>query len=133
MDIRLCIDYRLVNDLTRLMVYPMPLIKELLEDRDKALWYCSLDMASGFWVVGMTERARLISAFITPFGLFEWKRMPFGQKNASQIYQRLLDNALYGFLRISPGPTWETEGSVRDGPTRDEPRKIYFGTSILHR
>ncbi|OWY98183.1 reverse transcriptase [Phytophthora megakarya] len=70
-DIRLCIDYKLVNSLTRLMVYPMPLISDLLEDLDKALWYCSLDVASGFWVVPMTDRAREISAFITPFGLFE--------------------------------------------------------------
>jgi hypothetical protein len=99
-DIRLCIDYRLVNGLTKLMVYPMPLINDLLEDLDKVLWYCSLDMASGFWVVSMTERARKISAFITPFGLFEWTRMPFGLKNAPQIYQRLIDNALYGHLRI---------------------------------
>uniref|UniRef100_H3H7Z8 Reverse transcriptase domain-containing protein n=1 Tax=Phytophthora ramorum TaxID=164328 RepID=H3H7Z8_PHYRM len=101
-DIRLCIDYRLVNSLTRLMVYPMPLINDLLEDLDKVLWYCCLDMASGFWVVSMTERARKISAFVTPFGLFEWTRMPFGLKNAPQIYQRLIDNALYGYLRISP-------------------------------
>ncbi|POM66538.1 Reverse transcriptase [Phytophthora palmivora] len=97
-DIRLCIDYRLVNSLTQLMVYPMPLINDLLEDLDKVLWYCSLDMASGFWVVTMTDRARAISAFITPFGLFEWNRMPFGLK----IYQRLIDNALYGFTRIPP-------------------------------
>ncbi|KAE9017802.1 hypothetical protein PR001_g14299, partial [Phytophthora rubi] len=99
-DIRLCIDYLLVNGLTKLMIYPMPLINDLLEDLDKVLWYCSLDMTSGFWVVSMTERARAISAFITPFGLFEWNRMPFGLKNAPQIYQRLIDNALYGFLRI---------------------------------
>ena len=64
-DIRLCIDYRRVNHLTRLMVYPMPLISELLQDMDKAKWYCSLGMASGFWVVEMVERARAISALIT--------------------------------------------------------------------
>ncbi|POM75587.1 Hypothetical protein PHPALM_7296 [Phytophthora palmivora] len=40
-DIRLCIDYRLVNSLTRLMVYPMPLINDLLDDLDKILWYCN--------------------------------------------------------------------------------------------
>ena len=68
---RLFIDYRLVNDLTQLMVYPMPLISEVLENLDGSLWYCSLDTASDFWVVGMTERARHISAFITPLGLFE--------------------------------------------------------------
>ncbi|GMG14712.1 unnamed protein product [Phytophthora fragariaefolia] len=101
-DIRLCIKYSLVNGLTQLMVYPMPVVNDLLEDIDKYLWYCSLGMASGFWVVPMTHRARLISAFITPLGLFEWLRMPFGLCNAPQIYQRLIDNALYGFLRPSP-------------------------------
>ncbi|OWZ13197.1 LOW QUALITY PROTEIN: reverse transcriptase [Phytophthora megakarya] len=62
------------------MVYPMPLISDLMEDLDKVLWYCSLDMANVFWVVPMPDRSREISAFITPFGLFEWRRMPFGLK-----------------------------------------------------
>ncbi|OWZ12185.1 LOW QUALITY PROTEIN: reverse transcriptase [Phytophthora megakarya] len=99
-DIRLRIDYRLVNSLTQLMIYPMPLINDLLEDLESTLWYCSLDMAN---------RVRLISAFITPFGLFEWNRMPFGLKNGPQIYQRMIDNALYGFTRI---PKSEDHGST---------------------
>ncbi|KAG6595840.1 reverse transcriptase [Phytophthora cinnamomi] len=98
------------------MIYPMPLINDLLEDLDKVLWYCSLDMASGFWVVTMTDRARAISAFITPFGLFEWNRMPFGLKNAPQIYQRMLDNALYGFTRI---PRSDKSGSGSDDDRAD--------------
>ncbi|OWY91752.1 reverse transcriptase, partial [Phytophthora megakarya] len=110
-DIRLCIDYRLVNSLTQLMVYPMPLINDLLKDLESTLWYCSLDMASGFWVVKMMDRARLISAFITSFGLFEWNRMPFVLKNAPKIYQRMIDNALYGFTRI---PKSEDHGSALD-------------------
>ena len=109
MDIRVCIEYRLVNDLTQLMVYPTSLINELLEDLYKALWYCSLDMANSFWVFGITKRAIQISTFITPLGLFEWIRMPFGLQDAPQIYHRLLDNALYGVLGIPSGA--ETDGS----------------------
>ena len=89
-----------MNDLTELMVYPMPLINVLCEDLYKPLWYCSLDMAGGYRVVRMTERARLISAFIIPLGLFEWMRILFGLKDAPQIYQTLLDNALYGFYEF---------------------------------
>ncbi|OWY90339.1 reverse transcriptase, partial [Phytophthora megakarya] len=48
----------------------------------------------------MTDWDREISAFITPLGLFEWSCMPFGLKNTPQIYQRLVDNALYGYLKI---------------------------------
>ena len=51
----------------------------------------------------MAERAKLISAFITPSGKFEWLRMPFGLKNAPQIYQRLIDTTLYGYLKIGAG------------------------------
>ena len=82
----------------------MPLISELLQDMDKAMWYCLLDMASEFEVVEMTERARSIIAFITPSGLFEWLRMPFGFKDAPQIYQHLIDNALYGYMKIGAYP-----------------------------
>ena len=97
----MCIDYRMVNELMQLMVYPIPLVNnKLLEDSNKVLWYCLLNMFSGFWVVSMTERARLISAFVTPFGLFEWKMMPFGLKNAPQIYHILLYNALYEIFAI---------------------------------
>ena len=127
-DIRLCIDYRRVNQLTRLMVYPMPLISDLLEDLDKALWYCSLDMASGFWVVEMTERAKLISAFVTPFGLFEWLRMPFGLKNAPQIYQRLVDNALYGYLKIGQRSSSDGQiGVFKDGEPETDRRPSILG------
>lgn len=65
-DIRLCTDKRRVNYLILLMVFPMPLISEPLQDMDKELWYCSLDMDSGFWAVGMTDRARIIYASIPP-------------------------------------------------------------------
>ena len=79
----------------------MPLISEVLLHLDKAMWYCSLYIASGFWVVEMTERARSSFAFITPSDyFFEWIRMPLGLNNTPQISQRLIDNALYGYLMI---------------------------------
>ncbi|OWZ17961.1 reverse transcriptase [Phytophthora megakarya] len=123
-DIRLCIDYQVVNKLERLMVYLMPLINDL--DLDKVLWYCSLDMASGFWVVSMTPRARLTSAFITPFGLFEWARIPFGLKNAPQIYQRIVDNALYGHMCIKPGQD-NTVDVFEEGGQSQNPNRRSWG------
>ncbi|OWZ05332.1 reverse transcriptase [Phytophthora megakarya] len=66
------------------------------------MWFMTLDMASGFWAVPMTARAQLISAFICQLGHFQWKCMPFGLKNAPLIYQQLLDNCLWGFVRLPP-------------------------------
>jgi hypothetical protein len=94
-DIRLCIDYRRVNQLIKLVNYPLPLIDELMTNFAATMWFMTLDMASGFWAVPMTARARLILAFICPLGYFEWNRMLFGLKNAPLIYQQLFDNCLW--------------------------------------
>ncbi|OWZ01772.1 reverse transcriptase [Phytophthora megakarya] len=45
-DIRMCIDYRLVNNFMRLSSFPLPLIDDLLVCFEKALWFMSLDMAN---------------------------------------------------------------------------------------
>ncbi|KAE9287410.1 hypothetical protein PR003_g26059 [Phytophthora rubi] len=47
-DIRMCIDYRVVNGFIRLSNYPLPLIDDLLVGFESAMWFMSLDMASGF-------------------------------------------------------------------------------------
>ncbi|POM73960.1 Hypothetical protein PHPALM_9140 [Phytophthora palmivora] len=102
-DIRLCIDYKMVNAVTAIMEYAMPLADDLLTDMEAYLWFCSLDAASGFWAIMMTQRARKISAFVCALGHFEWLRMPFGLKNAPMIYQRMIDNALWGFVQLKGG------------------------------
>ncbi|OWY94760.1 reverse transcriptase, partial [Phytophthora megakarya] len=101
-DIRMCIAYRLLYLLIKLSRYPLPLIDDLLVDFRSAMWFMSLDMASGFWAVRMTERANLISAFVCPFGHFQWLRMPFGLNNAPLIYQSIINNCLWGFVRLPP-------------------------------
>jgi hypothetical protein len=100
--IRLC---RAVNRITNGLSYPLALVDDLLESFDAVMWFCSLDAASGFWAIGMTKRASDISAFVCPLGHFQWLRMPFGLKNAPMIYQRMLDNALWGFVKPAAG--WE--------------------------
>ncbi|KAE8889697.1 hypothetical protein PF003_g26465 [Phytophthora fragariae] len=104
-DIRLCIDYKMVNAITVALEYAMPLVDDLLTELESYLWFCSLDAASGFWAVMMTSRARRISAFVCALGYFEWLHMPFGLKNAPMIYQRLFDNALWGFVQHKGGWT----------------------------
>ncbi|OWY94638.1 hypothetical protein PHMEG_00035576, partial [Phytophthora megakarya] len=102
-DIRLCIDYKRVNAVTTIMEYAMPLVDDLLTDMETYLWFCSRDAASGFWAVMMTERARNVSAFLFALKHFEWRRMPFGLKNAPMIRQRMMDNALWGFVQPKGG------------------------------
>ncbi|OWZ06441.1 hypothetical protein PHMEG_00021303 [Phytophthora megakarya] len=93
-DIRLCIDYKIVNAVTASMKYAMPLVDDLLTGLDNYLWFCSLDAASGFWAIMMAMRALDTSAFVCTL-----HRLPFGLKNAPMIYQRMIDNAPWGLVQ----------------------------------
>ncbi|OWZ10249.1 reverse transcriptase [Phytophthora megakarya] len=84
----------MVNAVTAIMEYAMPLVDDLLTDMEGYLWFCLLDAASGFRAIMMSSRARNVSAFVCALGHFEWLRMPFSLKNAPMIYQRMIDNAL---------------------------------------
>ncbi|GMF63215.1 unnamed protein product [Phytophthora fragariaefolia] len=126
-DISMCIDYRVVNEFIKLSRYPLPLIDDLLIGFESAMWFMSLGMASGFWAVLMTERAKLVSAFICPFGHFQWIRMPFGLKNAPLIYQAVINNYLWGFVRLPPEEEALVDRDVLaflklDGPDADRTR-----------
>ena len=54
-----------------------------------------LDLLKGYWQVPLTERAVEISAFVTPDGLYEYKVMPFGMKNSSATFQRLMNRVIF--------------------------------------
>lgn len=74
----MCIDYRQLNSKTRRDAFPLPRIEESLDALTGARWFSTLDLASGYNQVPVTEADRHKTAFSTPFGLFEWNRMPLG-------------------------------------------------------
>lgn len=94
-SLRLCVDYRQLNAKTRKDAFPLPRIEESLDSLTGARWFSTLDLASGYNQVPVSEQDRPKTAFCTPFGLFEWNRMPFGLCNAPSTFQRLMQR-LFG-------------------------------------
>ncbi|CAG8701959.1 27638_t:CDS:2 [Dentiscutata erythropus] len=85
--LRLCIDYRKLNKITKHDVYPLSQIDKILDTLKGAKWFSTFDLASGYWQVEIKPEDRKKTAFITKYRLFEFNVMPFGLTNAPAIFQ----------------------------------------------
>ncbi|XP_040296035.1 uncharacterized protein LOC121007851, partial [Bufo bufo] len=93
---RFCVDYRRLNDKTVTDAYPMPRMDELLDRISAGKYLTTIDLCKGYWQIPLAEDAIPKSAFITPFGLYQFRVMPFGMKNAPATFQRMVDQLLRG-------------------------------------
>ncbi|XP_065917657.1 uncharacterized protein [Dysidea avara] len=88
---RFCTDFRKVNALTKPDSYPLPRIEDCIDRIGYSKYVSKFDMLKGYWQVPLSGRAKEMSAFVTPDGLFQYKVMPFGMRNAPATFQRFIN------------------------------------------
>lgn len=98
---RLCVDYRKLNAITKADRYPLPRLDDLLHSARRASYMTTIDLRSGYHQVSVRVQDQDKTAFITPFGTFRYTKMPFGLRNAPSTFQRLIDRFRSGLQNIS--------------------------------
>jgi transposase InsO family protein len=97
-SLRLCVDYRALNKITRKNRYPLPLIGETLDRLSGSTIFTKLDLRDAYHRIPIEEADRWKTAFRTRYGHFEYTVMPFGLTNAPATFQAYINEALRGLL-----------------------------------
>jgi len=88
---RMVVDYRKVNLKIVFDSYPMPAIEQALEQFSGATIFSVFDVNSAYYQIPLSGTSRLLIAFCTPFGLFEFNKLPMGISVGSQGLSRVID------------------------------------------
>ena len=99
-SLRLCVDYRKLNKLTRKDKYPLPLISGTLDRLRSAKRFTKLDLRVGYSNVRISEGDEWKTAFRSRYGSFEYLVMPFGLTNAPSAFQRFMNDIFADMLDV---------------------------------
>ena len=119
-DVRICLDPSELNKAILRQHFAVPTVEQLFAKIGKAKYFCSLDAASGFYQIPLSDRASYLCTMATPKGRYRF--LPFGLKSAPEVYLQVMSDLFgdipgviiyfYDFLVIGE-TTEELENNLR--------------------
>ena len=94
--LQICQDLHDLNKAIKREHYPMQSAESIMADMAGAKYFSKLDASSGNWQIKVDDESSQLLAFYTPFGLYKFKRLPFGILSASEVFQKKISQIIEG-------------------------------------
>ncbi|UYV84803.1 K02A2.6-like, partial [Cordylochernes scorpioides] len=94
--LRICVDLSILNQNILREIHPIPVVEHTLAQLKGADLFTKLDADSGFWQIPLSSESSALTTFITPFGRFRFRRLPFCISSAPVIFQKRMGQILEG-------------------------------------
>ena len=95
-----CTDFRGLNSVTTIPVYPIPDIKSNLSLMAGSKYFTLLDIENAYWNIPIKEEDKDKTGFLTPFGSFRYEKMAFGLAGAPATFSKVMDAVLVGLRDV---------------------------------
>ncbi|CAJ0595735.1 unnamed protein product [Cylicocyclus nassatus] len=95
-SLRVCLDFRPLNEITVPDYYPLPRIEDILQKVAGHKFYTSLDLASGYMQLLLSPESQTKCGWATHRGIYQFVYLPFGLKNAGAYFCRAMSRILAG-------------------------------------
>ncbi len=99
--VRICVDLKKLNEQVKRERFILPTSEEITAELSGATVFSSLDAALGFFQIPLHSESSRLTTFITPFGRYCFRRLPFGITSAPEIFQRKMSETLQGLRGVS--------------------------------
>ena len=93
-DVRICVDLRKLNQAVIREKYIIPTFDDIIHQLRGSTIFSNFDAQSGFWQLPLDPETAKLTTFITPYGRFYMKRVPFGISSAPEIFMRVVSEIL---------------------------------------
>lgn len=115
-ELRICVDFGGLNKNILRERVVMPTVDECLARLAGATWFSKLDARAGYWQAPLAPESQKYTTFLTPFGRFQFLRLPFGISTAPEFFQREMLRVLEGI----EGQACLQDDIIVFGPSREE-------------
>ncbi|UYV83522.1 K02A2.6-like [Cordylochernes scorpioides] len=113
-DLWICVDLTALNKFVKRENYPIPSVEYTLAQMGGAKLFSKLDANIGFWQIPLSEESSSLTTFLTPFGRYRFKRLPFGISSAPEVFQ------MSNLLESQSGVNCHMDDIVIWGATQEE-------------